>query len=187
MDRESLVSILGAESGTDSIDLVRQLTRQWKVVRADLDLAALEPAARDRVQFVTQLTALLPLAASLSALVCAADSVDEMLPMSATAVSAEEPAVGVERAPEGLSAATAELPASQPVTYSPGDGTQQAELHVRKGERVYRKGKPCTVVDVNYGTDPVHVVVRLEDGREVGTEEALLSREAQDGIGRDAA
>ena len=90
MDRESLVSMLGAESSIDSIDLVRQLTRQWKVVRSDLDQATLEPAARDRVQFVTQLTALLPLAASLSALVCAADSVDEMLPLSATAVPAED-------------------------------------------------------------------------------------------------
>ena len=90
LDRDSLVALLGTDSSADATDLVKQLTRQWKAVRAELSATSLEPAARDRIQFVTQLTALLPLAASLSALVCAADSIDEMLPMNTTAVADED-------------------------------------------------------------------------------------------------
>merc|ERR1719436_1169763 len=46
-----------------------------------------------------------------------------------------------------------------------------------KGDRVFRRGLPCTVVHVDHSTDPVSVVVRCEDGREIGTEVHLLERE----------
>ena len=47
---------------------------------------------------------------------------------------------------------------------------------LKKGDTVYRKGKPCTVVLVGYDTEPAHVVVRTEEGNEVGSEEHLLAR-----------
>jgi len=49
----------------------------------------------------------------------------------------------------------------------------------RKGDRVYRKGRPCTVVLINYETSPPHAVVCTEDGNEVGTELDRLSRKPQ--------
>eukprot|EP00929_Paragymnodinium_shiwhaense_P077199 TRINITY_DN3974_c0_g1_i1.p1 TRINITY_DN3974_c0_g1~~TRINITY_DN3974_c0_g1_i1.p1 ORF type:complete len:1376 (+),score=361.15 TRINITY_DN3974_c0_g1_i1:84-4211(+) len=45
------------------------------------------------------------------------------------------------------------------------------------GDVVYRKGEPCTVVVIQRDTVPPHVVVRLEDGREVGVEMDHLKRE----------
>eukprot|EP00397_Hematodinium_sp_SG-2012_P054205 GEMP01065200.1.p1 GENE.GEMP01065200.1~~GEMP01065200.1.p1 ORF type:complete len:288 (+),score=67.68 GEMP01065200.1:136-999(+) len=50
---------------------------------------------------------------------------------------------------------------------------------VQKGDILYRKGRRCQVVKVDYGVDPPSLVVRMDDTKdEVGTELNLLTRTA---------
>jgi hypothetical protein len=52
---------------------------------------------------------------------------------------------------------------------------------LKKGDHVYRRGELCTVVKVDGSTFPAHLVVRLPNGKEVRTEEDLISRETVNG------
>merc|ERR1719334_1202742 len=47
---------------------------------------------------------------------------------------------------------------------------------LKKGDTVYRKGKKCEIIDVDWREFPPVILVRLEDGREVNTEVALVSK-----------
>lgn len=63
--------------------------------------------------------------------------------------------------------------------------TLQPYTNYKKGEEIYRKGRPCTVVKVDRSMDPPAYVVRMSDedpdnpGGEVGTEWMYLSRDPQ--------
>eukprot|EP00747_Dinoflagellata_sp_TGD_P165991 gnl/TRDRNA2_/TRDRNA2_188108_c0_seq1.p1 gnl/TRDRNA2_/TRDRNA2_188108_c0~~gnl/TRDRNA2_/TRDRNA2_188108_c0_seq1.p1 ORF type:complete len:716 (-),score=102.86 gnl/TRDRNA2_/TRDRNA2_188108_c0_seq1:98-2245(-) len=50
---------------------------------------------------------------------------------------------------------------------------------LRPGDVMFRKGRPVTVVKFCQDTEPPHVVVRTEEGSEVGTELSRLSRTPQ--------
>lgn len=51
---------------------------------------------------------------------------------------------------------------------------------LEKGEKVFRKGQPCTILKVDHGMDPPSYIVRMDDdGREVNTERRRLSRKPQ--------
>eukprot|EP00927_Polykrikos_kofoidii_P064959 TRINITY_DN6075_c0_g1_i4.p1 TRINITY_DN6075_c0_g1~~TRINITY_DN6075_c0_g1_i4.p1 ORF type:complete len:371 (+),score=67.16 TRINITY_DN6075_c0_g1_i4:108-1220(+) len=91
---------------------------------------------------------------------------------------------------KGLSATTAwitgdpheEVGKENPAVRSPLQPELPPRLEdLRKGDKVFRKGQPATIVKVDYEVDPPALVVRmLEDGREVGTTGAhvTLSLEA---------